>query len=100
MQTLRKLPTMLPKTNSTNDQNSNGMACQGESSNINLLLQRPAHDTQRRGFVRPYLQRPRALMQQHAKAVGRATAGGFRRFEQRRLRRAIDHVVNGACLLE
>src|SRR5436190_22003262 len=67
---------------------------------VNLLLQRPAHDTQRRGFVRPDLQRLRALMEQHAEAVGRAASGGFRRLEQRRLDRAIDEVVNAACLLE
>src|SRR2546425_2755554 len=100
MQTLRKLPTMLPKTNSTNDQKWNGMACQRGGSSINLFLQRPAHDTQRRGFVRPNLQRLRALMEQHAEPVGRAAAGGFRHLEQRRLCRAIDQVVNAACLLE
>ena len=96
-------PEMLvPKMKKAVDQKPNGTRAHASGSNmalcpIHVPPQCLAHDIHRRGSARPNLQGFRALMEQHAKAVGHAASGGFGRLQQRRFRRPVNHVINRAC---
>src|SRR5712675_876278 len=99
MHTFRKLPIMQPNVKKTSDQKWNGTTAQLcvskiASMPINVLFQRAAHHVERRRLSRPDFERPRALMQQHAETVRRATTGGFGCEDQLRFCRTINHVVN------
>src|SRR6266511_5589604 len=100
MQTLRKLPTMLPKAKNTTDQKWNGTRPQTCASKIGLMaidvpFKRDPHHVDWRGSPGPQLEGCRALVQQHAEPVGRAATGGSGGFQESRFRRPIDHVVGG-----
>src|ERR1700677_4619099 len=96
MQTLSRLPTTQPKTKKESVQNENGTSAHTFGSNISVtpkvLLQRGAHRSDRGGPSRPQLQRARALIEEHAGAVGRLASGLFRRPQQLRFHGAINHV--------
>src|ERR1041384_8284797 len=101
MQTLRKLPTMQPKVKKTKDQKWNGTSIHWCGSKIgltpiNVMHESAAHDFKGRGLAGPDFQSARALMKQHADAVGGAATSFARGFEQRGLSGTIDHIVNGA----
>src|ERR1017187_7980168 len=70
------------------------------SFSINIFLQRAAHHVERCGLAGPNFERLRALMQQHAEAVGGFAAGGLGGLEQRRFPRTVNHVINRARLFE
>src|ERR1043166_8757851 len=97
MQTLRKLPTMEPKTNETTLQKWKGTEPQSEESKmalapIDAFGERLFHEGDGRRATGPNLQSPSPLVQQHTQAIGSAAtslAGGL---EQGSFGRTIDHI--------
>src|ERR1044072_9333876 len=97
MQTLRKLPTIDPKTNETTLQKWKGTSPQSDESKmaltpIDAFSERILHEGDGGRVIGPNLKSPSPLVQQHAKAIrGAATrlAGGV---EEGRFGRAVDHI--------
>src|SRR5215472_1500843 len=104
MQTLRKLPTIAPKTKNTSDQKWNGTTCQLRASKmgltIDILLEGATHDFDGGRLAGPDFEGFGALIEEHAEAIGGAAASCFRGFEERGFRGTIDHVVNGGSATE
>ena len=104
MQTLRKLPTIVPKTKKTTDQKWNGTPCQLRESKmgltIDILLEGAAHDFDGGRLAGPDFEGFGALIEEHAESVGGAAACGLCGFEERGFGWTIDHVVNGGGAIE
>src|SRR5215467_9984381 len=85
MQTLRKLPTMVPKTKNTSDQKWNGTTCQLRASKmgltIDILLEGAAHDFDGCRLASPDFECFGALIEEHAESIGGAAASCFCGFE-------------------
>src|ERR1700690_4369607 len=95
MQTLRKLPTTDPSTNTTMPMNHSGISLgssMARHSTINLLLQRAAHHFEGSFSSRPNLKRASALLQQHLESIGRTRALFFHRLHEGGYRRPVNHV--------